>query len=532
MRLHARNNRSPRLVFNRLSLLLVGVVLLVALPASAAAGLALQPGTVVIEADNAELVQQLASFEGHSGLINAVSISPDGTTVASASNDLSIRLWDLATGAELAQFTGHTDWVRDVEFSPNGALLASSSADGSIRLWDVQTRAEIRSMTPGQPVWDVAFSPNGRLLASVGDDGIGRLWEVASGTQVQQFAGHEGPVFGVAYSPDGLIVATAGDDSTIRLWDVSNGRELNALAGHRGFVNTVAYSPDGSMLASGGGRDDKVILWDAIRGVLLEELTGHEGQVAGLAFSPDGSILASASFDTTIKLWDMDRGRELITLTGHTDAVSGVAFNPAGTLLVSGSGRDNGSDFTVRVWGLPEGVEDIKDGGEVDLGDLGVGGGGGGSGELTETFVASDDSFGFDYPEGWEVFYDDENLQAILSTSADALDRFASNDPLEEDDLVVFILVLDIGSGVDAVDLAEDVINSSDIRASDVEEATAGDYDVAYFDILGLDNDVRLYIVDLGRGDFALVQAFAAEDEIDTYHETVLAVGGTLDPSP
>jgi WD40 repeat protein len=81
-----------------------------------------------------------------------VAFSPDGKTLASASWDQTIKLWDVQTGKELATLKGHTGWVTSVAFSPDGKTLASAggerseessgSADRTIKLWDVQTGKE------------------------------------------------------------------------------------------------------------------------------------------------------------------------------------------------------------------------------------------------------------------------------------------------------------------------------------------------------------------------------------------------------
>jgi WD40 repeat protein len=115
--------------------------------------------------------------------VSAVAFSPDGTRLASAGRDRTVRLWDVATMAPIgAPIRGHTEWVQSVAFSPDGTTLASVAWDGTVRLWDT---AEQRGIGPpltghaGQ-VQDVAFSPDGTLLASAGVDRTVRLWPASA----------------------------------------------------------------------------------------------------------------------------------------------------------------------------------------------------------------------------------------------------------------------------------------------------------------------------------------------------------------
>jgi WD40 repeat protein len=296
---------------------------------------------------------------GHSSHVMSIAFSPDGKTLASGSNDKTIKLWDVTTGAQLRTLEGHSNPVYSVAFSPDGKILASASGDKTIKLWDVSTGAQLRTLEGhSSDVYSVSFSPDGKTLASGGHDETIKLWDVSTGTQLRTLEGHHIPVHSVAFSPDGKTLASGGGtlassslDNTIKLWDVSTGAEVRTLEGHSSYVNSVAFSPDGKTLAS-GSNDETIKLWDVSTGAQLRTLVEHSSHVSSIAFSPDGKTLASGSNDETIKLWDVSTGMQVRTLEGHADELtSSIAFSPDGKTLASASG-----DKSIMLWDVSTGA--------------------------------------------------------------------------------------------------------------------------------------------------------------------------------
>ena len=313
------------------------------------------------------------TLQSHRLPITCVAFHPIFSSLASGSEDTTIKIWDWELGELELTVKGHTKAVLDVDYGGprGGTLLASCSSDLTIKLWDPSDSYKNIRTLPGHDhsVSALRFIPSGaagapssgNLLVSASRDKTLRIWDVSTGYCVKTLRGHTDWVRDVAPSFDGRWLLSAGNDQTARMWDATTGETKATFRGHEHVIECCAFAPAaayallaglaglkkppaassaGEFLAT-GSRDRSVRVWDA-RGSLVKTLAGHDNWVRGLVWHPGGRYLLSVGDDRSVRCWDLAQEGKCVKVLedAHAHFVSCVRWAPG---VVRGAGAEGGA---------------------------------------------------------------------------------------------------------------------------------------------------------------------------------------------
>jgi WD40 repeat protein len=314
-------------------------------------------------------------FTGHTETVWDVAVSRDGRRILSGSNDKTVRLWDVASEKQLHCFEGNTGPINAVALSPDGHQGVWGGADGAygtLQVWDLEQGQKIHTMKGHSSFIDaLAISNDGSRLLSGSSDETLRLWDLERGQPIRcfgSFFSHKqgGSVSVVAFSTDGQSALSCGRViKNATLWNVATGERYGKLVGHTAGIHSAAFFPDGRRAITSDR--ETVRIWDLMTRQEIpirdnrtwDHATLHtiyEARknlphidyplITTFALSPDGQRLLSPYADN-LELFEVASGRHLRSFTGHTRAVTSIAFFGDGRRAVSGS-----NDRSIRTWEL------------------------------------------------------------------------------------------------------------------------------------------------------------------------------------
>ncbi|KAI9471134.1 Lissencephaly-1 [Coemansia sp. RSA 989] len=311
--------------------------------------------------------------------ITCVRFHPQYTVLATASEDMTVKIWDSESGDFERTLKGHTKTVQDMAFDAKGAVLVTCSADLTLRVWDVADEYKCVRTLHGHDhcVSAVSFVGTDKIVSASRDKTI-KVWELSTGYCIKTLTGHSDWVRGLGVSPDARMLCTASNDQSVRLWDLASGECKGDMRGHENVVEVAKFVPpaahpflrrlaglppvpvakangtapdttedavSASYFVISGSRDKTLRLWDCASQQLLHTFKGHDDWVRDFVVHPSGKTMITVSDDKTMRIWDLTTGRCSKTIEASEHFTSCIDFSPVNPLVATGS-----VDTQVKLW--------------------------------------------------------------------------------------------------------------------------------------------------------------------------------------
>jgi len=288
----------------------------------------------------------------NAGAAGPIRFSPDGKRLATAADDGTVRIWDVARATPLGPPLPHPRAVRAMEFTPDGRLLVTGCEGGVVRRWDGLSGSPVAESPPFEAaVVLLHFGADGSCLAALDRDARSWLRDADTGAAV---ADDPRPLLRASralLAAAGGTLAAADGDGEVWTWDLSARRRGDRPLPHPDALTAMAVHPAGDRVLT-CGRDGLVRIWDAAGATILAERPHHD-EVAWAGFAPDGDAFVLVSTPGEARAHATRDGAPLGEPFVHDGRGPAPAFHPDG--LVAARGRDGSARLWDAASGLPVG---------------------------------------------------------------------------------------------------------------------------------------------------------------------------------
>ena len=289
--------------------------------------------------------QKLSDLQSHTDTVSTVSLSSDGAFVLSGSDDKTVIIWDAHTYRRVS-VVDHDDFVKTVEISLDGSIFVAGCKDQNAYIWDFKSQKKLHTLVGHtDTVLTVCISRDSSVVVTGSRDKSAIIWNVSTGENIGILKGHFGAVKALSISRDISVILSASADGTAIVWDATSKMNLQTLSAHSSYLEGTALYADASRIITGGS-DNKLLFWDRIPRERKYTLPSLENKkVVKISSSLDSSVLVTCYNDYTAAVWDGLKYEIIHNLHGHTREIKDVDVSSDGSIIVTGS-----DDKTAIVW--------------------------------------------------------------------------------------------------------------------------------------------------------------------------------------
>ena len=333
----------------------------------------------------------------HTEIITAIAMTPDGNQAVSASQDDTLKVWDLTTGTVKHTLNINDYGIKTIAILPDEKQIAFATLHGNLKVWNLETNQvkqllanrEIVAVIPDSKhaiftfahtlqIWNlqlghaeftlsghadrisaVVVTSDGKRVVSASIDGTLIIWDLDSGQAEHLLNACNDDEWIVSMSTAGNRLVSTSSHLNVKIWDLNTGGTERSLVDHENPLTILCMTADGKRLASACGeplyQDGIVQIWNLDTGQVEYTIVGHESWITALAITPDGKQLLSASADNTLKIWDLETIQNQHLLNGHENGVNTLTIVPDGKWVISTSANFLLSTGNLKMWNVKTG---------------------------------------------------------------------------------------------------------------------------------------------------------------------------------
>lgn len=288
--------------------------------------------------------QYLHAFPAHSKDVKKLALNPDGTFLASASMDATVKLWETRSWFPLHTIEAGNRGILDLAWREQGHQLVILELSGTIQVWNILTMESVFRFATNTSPHCMALDSQGRILCIGCEDGSLELWDLQTQQRMDILRHHSTCVTAIQLHPKKQLMVSGDNAGTLHAWDIRNKSKLFSLQSSSHAISSLALAPTGSKLLAGSS-EGILTFWDLQRQHAHQEWQAHSRDVTDIAFSPSGSWFASCGKEPLVRMWKLNEDDSIHSFTDPQSPVQRLTVSIDGRWLATA-----GRDHMIKIW--------------------------------------------------------------------------------------------------------------------------------------------------------------------------------------